>query len=95
MADAGPDYSVERRRLKLQQLEHEATIQKGQSRIGEIERQKRLNLARAELANDELDSEARIIQANELSLTKTIADIDDKLGRMVKGPKETADEETK
>lgn len=86
MADAGPNYRVERRRLELQKMEHEQTIEQGKSRIAGIERQKKVNLARAELANDELDNEARIVTANEVALLKTIADIDKKIGLMAKEP---------
>jgi hypothetical protein len=89
VSDAGPDYSVERRRLEFQKLEHEATIDKGKSRLAEIERQKMINIKRAELQNDELDGESRIIEANELSLRSAMADIDKKLSVMAKGPKET------
>lgn len=89
MADAGPDYSVERRRLEFQRMEHEVSIKKGQRRLEEIDDQKKINLRRADLQNDELDGEARIIQANELSLTSAMADIDKKLDLMVKVPKET------
>jgi hypothetical protein len=86
MADAGPNYRVERRRLELQKMEHEQTIDQGKARISGIERQKSLNLARAELANDELDNEARIVSANEVALLKTIAEIDKKIGLMAKEP---------
>ena len=86
MADAGPNYRVERRRLELQKMEHEQTIEQGKARIAGIERQKKVNLARAELANDELDNEARIVSANEVALLKTIAEIDKKIGLMAKEP---------
>lgn len=84
MADAGPDYSVERRRLEFTRLEHESTIKKGDRRIAEIDDQKEINLKRAALQNDELDSEARIIAANKLSLEKSILDIEEKLKKMIK-----------
>lgn len=86
MADAGPDYSVERRRLAFQKMEHEQTIRKGSARIAEIEDQKKINIARAELQNDELDAESRIIRTNELSLKKSIADIEKRLEQMATGP---------
>jgi len=86
MADAGPDYAVERKRLTLQKLEHESTIDAGEARISAIERQKKVNLARAELANDELDSEAKSLRANEKALLKAIDDIDQKLAAMTKEP---------
>lgn len=84
MADAGPNYSVERRRLLLQQMEHEQGVAKGLSRVEEIERQKRMNVARTELLNDELDSESSLIEANEQALKKAIAEIQKKLELMVK-----------
>jgi predicted nucleic acid-binding Zn-ribbon protein len=84
MADAGPDYAVERKRLSLQKLEHEGTIDAGNARLSAIERQKKVNIARAELANDELDSEAKLIKANETSLNKAIEDIDQKISKMTK-----------
>ena len=84
MADAGPNYSVERKRLLLTKLEHEQTIEAGRSRISSIERQKALNLARAELMNDELDSEAKIIEANEEALNRAMAEIDKKMAAMTK-----------
>lgn len=88
MADAGPNYSVERKRLLYANLEHEQTIAKGQSRLGEIERQKNLNQVRADLANAELDDEAALIKTNEVSLKKSIAENDKKMELMV-APKET------
>jgi len=84
MADRGPNYSVERKRLMLNKMEHEQNIEAGRARIEAIEKQKKVNLARAELANDELDDEARRIKANETALNTTIADIDKKLSLMVK-----------
>ena len=86
MADAGPNYRVERRRLELQKLEHDSTIEQGKARVAQIERQKKVTLARAELANDELDNEARVVQANEKALLGAIADIDKKIAAMVKDP---------
>ena len=88
MADKSPNYSVERRRLELQKMEHGQTIAKGGYRIDEIETQKKLNIARAELANDELDDEIVRIRANEIALKKTLGDIDQKIDLMVK---ETSD----
>lgn len=86
MADAGPNYRVERRRLELTRMEHDGTIDQGKSRVSAIDRQKKVNLARAELANDELDNEVRIIQTNEKALLTAIADIDKKIAAMVKEP---------
>lgn len=84
MADAGPNYTVERRRLLLAKMEHEQSIQKGRARIEEIERQKKLNIARIELQNEELDDEVGRIKANEDSLKTTMTEIDKKLDLMVK-----------
>ena len=84
MADAGPNYSVEKKRLELQKLEHEQTIESGRARLKSIERQKALNLARAELANDELESEVAIIATNEDALKRTMGDIDKKIAAMTK-----------
>lgn len=86
MADAGPNYSVEKRRLLVQKLEHEQTIAKGENRLGEIELQKNLNLRRAELANDELDDEAHRIEANNTALRKAMAEIDKNVDLMKKEP---------
>lgn len=86
MADAGFNYRVERRRLELQKLEHEATIEQGEGRLAQIGRQKKVNIARAELANDELDNEARVIETNKSALVRSISDIDKKLTAMVKEP---------
>lgn len=86
MADAGFNYRVERRRLELTKMEHEQTIEQGDARVSQIERQKKVNLARTELANDELDNEARVIAANKAALQRTIADIDKKIGAMAKEP---------
>lgn len=84
MADKGPNYSVERRRLEIQKLEHLQTIAKQATRIEEIGSAKELNIARAELANMELDAEAENIVANQDALRKRIAEIDKNLGAMVK-----------
>jgi len=84
MADKGPDYRVERLRLEVQRDEHELTIQKGESRLLEIERQKRLNTRRAEIANADLDSEADKIRTNNEALTGAIEEIDSNLSKMVK-----------
>lgn len=82
--DAGPNYTVERKRLQLQKLEHEQTIESGRARLLSIDRQKAVNIARAELANDELDSEADIIMANEEALKKAMGEIDKKIVAMTK-----------
>jgi predicted nucleic acid-binding Zn-ribbon protein len=87
MADAGPNYNVERKRLMLQKLEHDNTIQKGRARIAEIERQKTLNLERAGLQNDELDGEIDLIEQNEASLRESIANIEKNAKAMI-APKE-------
>lgn len=84
MADRGPNYDVERRRLMLQIEEHEDTIEKGQSRLREIERAKKRNLDRAELMNLELDTEAVRVQENEESLRTRVAEIQANLKAMVK-----------
>ena len=84
MADAGPNYTVERRRLELTKLEHAQTITKGNNRLSEIEQQKDVNLARAALANDELDDEAARIRANAAALKVTMGEIDKKLDLMTK-----------
>lgn len=84
MADKSPNYSVERRRLELQKLEHAQTIAKGGFRIEEIQTQKELNIARAELANDELDDEIARIRTNEAALKKAVADIDANIQAMTK-----------
>lgn len=85
MADRGPNYVVERRRAELQREEHEDTIAKGQARLQEIERAKKRNLDRAELANLELDAEAEKVQENEASLKTRIEEINTNLKAMVKG----------
>lgn len=85
MVDRGPNYTLERRRLELQREEHEDTIAKGQSRLAEIERAKKRNLSRAELANMELDSEAGKVGENEASLHGRIEEIDTNLKAMTKG----------
>lgn len=84
MADNGPNYSVERRRLHVQKLEHEQTIAKGRSRLDDIQLQKNLNTQRAELLNDELGDEAARIKSNEAALHKAMGDIDKKLELMTK-----------
>jgi hypothetical protein len=68
-------------------MEHEQTIAKGRNRLSEIELQKEMNLERAELANEEMDDEARKLKANEAALVKAMADIDNKLDLMVKDTK--------
>lgn len=84
MADKSPNYSVERRRLELQKMEHAQTISKGDYRIQEIETQKLMNIARVELANDELDDEILRVKANKVALTKAMGDIDQKIDLMTK-----------
>lgn len=86
MSDRSPNYSVERRRLELTKMEHAQTIAKGSYRIEEIETQKQLNIARAELMNDELDDEVIKIRENEASLHKAMGDIDKNLSAMIKEP---------
>ena len=86
MADAGPNYSVERRRLLVQKLEHEQTITKSENRLVEIEQQKQLNLQRAELLNLEMDDEVERINTNINSLHKAIAEIGKKIDLMKKEP---------
>lgn len=88
MSDKGPNYSVERQRLEFTKAEHEQTIAKGDSRIGDIERQKKLNIMRTDLANAELDDEVRVIKANESALRRTMGEIDKKIELMV-APKES------
>lgn len=82
MADRGPNYKVERRRLELQRLEHTQTIAKQSARLDEIESQKQMNLARAELQNMELDDEAEKIAVNQKALSARIAEIDKNLSLM-------------
>lgn len=94
MADVGPNYTIERRRLELANLEHRQTIARGRSRLGEIEGQKQINLSRATLANDELDEEAQRISANEESLVAKIAENEQNLKLMVKGSSATSKEPT-
>jgi len=88
MADKGPNYALERRRLELQTAEHEDTIAKGLARLAEIERAKKRNLDRAELANMELDSEAEKIRENEEALRRRMDEINVNLKAMVKGGSE-------
>lgn len=88
MADKQANYTVERRRLELQKLEHGQTISKGRNRLDEITLQKHVNIARAELANDELDDEAKRIRVNEKALDVAIAEIDNNISLMTK---ETSD----
>lgn len=83
MSDKGPNYTVERQRLELTKAEHEQTITRGDSRIAEIERQKKLNVMRMDLANAELDDEVSVIKANETSLRKAMGEIDKKIELMV------------
>lgn len=94
MPDVGPNYTIERRRLELANLEHNQTIARGRSRLGEIEGQKRINLSKAELANEELDDEAQRIRANEESLVAKIAENEANLKLMVKGPPAASKEPT-
>lgn len=84
MADRGPNYIVERRRLELQKEEHEDTIAKGQSRLAEIQRAKKRNLDRAELANLELDGEIEKIKENETALLGRIDELNTNLKAMTK-----------
>lgn len=88
MSDQGPNYVIERRRLELANLEHRQTIARGLSRVEEIERQKEVNLKKAELANEELDDEAQRVRLNQASLESKIAENDSNLKAMVKSPKE-------
>ncbi len=87
MADKGPNYTVERRRLEIQQLEHRQLIQKQHGRLEEIASSKDMNTARAELANMELDAEADSIRLNQASLEVRINEINKNLGVMVKQEK--------
>lgn len=84
MSDRGPNYDVERRRLTLAIEEHEDTVEKGHSRIAEIERAKKRNMSRAELANMELDSEAEKIRENETALKSKIDEINANMKAMTK-----------
>jgi Neuraminidase (sialidase) len=84
MADRGPNYTVERRRLELAKMEHNQTIQKQTMRLEEIDSQKNMNLARAELANMELDDEAEKIKVNQQALKSKITEIDKNLDLMTK-----------
>lgn len=86
MADNGPNYTVERRRLELTKLEHAQTISKGSNRIQEIEQQKDVNLARVVLANDELDDEVARTKANASALKLAMGEIDKKIALMTKEP---------
>jgi hypothetical protein len=84
MPDRGPNYAVERRRLELALAEHEDTIEKGQARLAEIERAKKRNIDRAELANLELDAEAERIEENEEALKVKMSEIAGNLKAMTK-----------
>ncbi len=84
MADRGPNYSVERRRFELAKMEHNQTIQRQSQRLEDIDTQKNMNLARAELANMELDDEAEKIKVNQQALKAKIAEIDKNLDLMIK-----------
>lgn len=83
MADKTPDYTVSRRKLELEILQHRDTIARGLERIEGIERAKALNLGRAEIANMDLDSEASSIRANQAALEETIKEIETNLELMV------------
>ena len=85
MADKGPNYTIERIRLELQIEDHEDTIAKGQARLQEIERAKKRNLSRTDLANRELDDEGSKIHENEEVTRKRIEEIQVNLKAMVKG----------
>lgn len=85
MADRGPDYSVEAMRLRLQMDEHDDTIARGQARLLEIERAKKRNISRTDIANAELDSEADSIRENEKALEGRKAEITTNLSLMKKG----------
>lgn len=87
MADAGPNYSVEKRRLELQKLEHRQTISRQEHRLVEIGESQNMNIARTELANMELDDEADKIRSNQEALQKRIAEIDKSIGLMAKPEK--------
>lgn len=84
MADRGPNYAIERRRLEIQVDEHLDTIAKGQARLAEIERSQKRNVDRAELANLELDQEAERIRENEAALKSKIKETEKNLVAMVK-----------
>jgi hypothetical protein len=76
MADRGPNYDIERRRLQIAIDEHLDTIEKGIYRLAEIERAKKRNTDRAELANVELDAESERSRENEAALRKAIKEIE-------------------
>lgn len=84
MADKSPNYTVERRRLELQVLEAEDNIELGRTRIAQIERAKKTNLARAELANMDLDAESARLKDNETALSGRITELRTNLDLMVK-----------
>jgi predicted component of type VI protein secretion system len=84
VADKGPNYTVERKRLELTQMEHRQLIKKQSGRLEEIETQKAMNVSRTELANMELDAESESIRANQVALEAKIAEIDKNLTAMVK-----------
>jgi hypothetical protein len=65
-------------------MEHNQTIQRQSQRLEDIDTQKNMNLARAELANMELDDEAEKIKVNQQALKAKIAEIDKNLDLMAK-----------
>lgn len=85
MADKTPNYGVERMRLEIQLDEHDDTIERGHSRLAEIDRAKARNIARAALQNAELDSEAALVRENEAALEGRKAEINTNLAAMKKG----------
>jgi predicted nucleic acid-binding Zn-ribbon protein len=85
MSDRSPNYDVERKRLEVKIFEHESTIERGKARLAEIERQKKMNVATAEISNMDLDSEAARIKDNEAALVANVAEIQANLAAMVKG----------
>jgi len=88
MADKGPNYSVQRRKLMLQNLEHRDTIEKGEARLAEIERMKAINLQRVEIQNLDLEDEAQRIRENRDALEAKIAENEGNLDKMVKEPRD-------
>jgi hypothetical protein len=84
MADRGPNYAISRKRLELEIEEHTGTIEKGDARLVEIARAKRMNISRVEVQNMELDDEAARIAENKKSLEAKIAEIQTNLDAMVK-----------
>ncbi|MGV0984978.1 MAG: hypothetical protein ACOYB2_10515 [Limnohabitans sp.] len=84
MADKGPNYAISRKKLELEIENHQDTIAKGDARLADIERAKKMNLRRVEVANLELDEEAAKINENKAALEGKIAEIQTNIDLMAK-----------